>query len=456
MTFMMRSNTPGVYLREVEPLSPVPLRLSVTGFAGQSERGPLNHPQPLTGWSQFQDIFGGFVGFSYLPYAVFGFFLNGGERCYVVRVGHETARRACLDLVSEKNEPVIRVEAINEGEWAGEVSVVCDEKSTSDMTLTELDGDASKSTVIDKDTAKLKSVAGLDALDEVSIVNRLDPFLREEGLEIIGIDFNAKTVKFDREIARPFPAGSSVLGKGFRLGFEYRVNGRTLREEVFDNLSMEESHERYFASVINGDPEEKDYSKKLENGNSILVRVADLVKGRPGSISRPKTITAQGLKGGQDGPRNLDARYYTGYDQEAYFRPRPPDADETELKEIEEKLFGLAAFEAVGEIGLIAIPDLILPDMYAQVPESKIPKAGIIFAGTGLDMLRLENLKAGQRDMLRHCEKLGDRFAILDSPRGAETRKGAGRIEDWPKDLRPFPNSKNGALYYPWIKEKIS
>src|SRR5215813_11972141 len=110
MTMPLR--TPGVYIREVEVASPPRVRLDIPGWVGQATRGPLHAPQPITNWGQFQDIFGGFAGFSYLPYAVFGFFLNGGERCYVVRVAHETAVRARLDETVSSH---LRFKAISEG-----------------------------------------------------------------------------------------------------------------------------------------------------------------------------------------------------------------------------------------------------------------------------------------------------------------------------------------------------
>jgi hypothetical protein len=41
----------------------------------------------LTSWDEFRLQFGGFLPYSYLAYAVRGFFANGGQTCYVVRVG---------------------------------------------------------------------------------------------------------------------------------------------------------------------------------------------------------------------------------------------------------------------------------------------------------------------------------------------------------------------------------
>ncbi|MDQ3806333.1 MAG: phage tail sheath family protein, partial [Acidobacteriota bacterium] len=74
---------PGVYLRQTEAARPTAAPMSVAGFVGQAERGPLDSPQQVNSWGQYRDLFGDFVGYAYLPYSVFGFFLNGGERCYV-------------------------------------------------------------------------------------------------------------------------------------------------------------------------------------------------------------------------------------------------------------------------------------------------------------------------------------------------------------------------------------
>ena len=78
--------TPGLYLRGIGTETLPPLLSAVTGMIGVAERGPLNSPQPLKNWGEFLEVFGGFISYSHLPDSVFGFFLNGGEKCYVVRV----------------------------------------------------------------------------------------------------------------------------------------------------------------------------------------------------------------------------------------------------------------------------------------------------------------------------------------------------------------------------------
>jgi phage tail sheath protein FI len=60
---------------------------AVAGFIGFSESGPFHQPTPVTDWSRFVELFGGFTGAGYLASAVHGYFANGGGSAYVVRVG---------------------------------------------------------------------------------------------------------------------------------------------------------------------------------------------------------------------------------------------------------------------------------------------------------------------------------------------------------------------------------
>src|SRR5262249_2097727 len=98
------------------------------------------------------------------------------------------------------------------------------------------------------------------------------------------------------------------------------------------------------------------------------------------------------------------------------------------------------------------------PDLYAYfaaTPAAQVPREGIIFTRFPISM-KFDQMKNGQRDLLMHCARMGDRFALLDSPRGAETAKGATKIEGWPGNFQRLPEAKNGALYYPWLKQKAA
>ena len=82
--------SPGVYVEEVDrgakPIEAV--GTNTVGFLGESARGPTNEAVLITNWSQFVKTFGDFKDCStHLAHGVYGFFNNGGSRCFVVNVG---------------------------------------------------------------------------------------------------------------------------------------------------------------------------------------------------------------------------------------------------------------------------------------------------------------------------------------------------------------------------------
>ena len=87
---MVTYQAPGVYVQEV-PSGSRPIEgigTSVAAFVGFTEKGPVGRAVRVTNWTQYQETFGGFTR-SYTPLAVYGFFMNGGGNCYVIRIGGE-------------------------------------------------------------------------------------------------------------------------------------------------------------------------------------------------------------------------------------------------------------------------------------------------------------------------------------------------------------------------------
>jgi phage tail sheath protein FI len=81
--------SPGVYIAEI-PMGAKPIEgvsTSTVGFVGMAETGDLDKPTIITNWGQFVSKFGRYTTNSpHLAPAAYGFFANGGRRCYVVRV----------------------------------------------------------------------------------------------------------------------------------------------------------------------------------------------------------------------------------------------------------------------------------------------------------------------------------------------------------------------------------
>ena len=81
--------SPGVYVEEVDrgskPIEAV--GTNTVGFLGTSTKGPVNKPIFIGNWSQFVNTFGDFRDSQHLAHAVYGFFNNGGTRCFITNVG---------------------------------------------------------------------------------------------------------------------------------------------------------------------------------------------------------------------------------------------------------------------------------------------------------------------------------------------------------------------------------
>ena len=114
--------TPGVYVEEM-PSASKPIEgvgTSTAAFVGLAPGGPVNTPMRISNWSQFARIFGDpqnpangpFIEGAYLAHAVYGFFLNGGSLCWVVRVGADgdgQVARAALPSATAKEVEALRL-----------------------------------------------------------------------------------------------------------------------------------------------------------------------------------------------------------------------------------------------------------------------------------------------------------------------------------------------------------
>ena len=129
------------------------------------------------------------------------------------------------------------------------------------------------------------------------------------------------------------------------------------------------------------------------------------------------------LREGRDMLADLEVGYYTGYDAVGYFPHANPDVDGYQ---------GLASFESVEEISLVAIPDL-----HRALSQDDV----------------IETFVSGQRQLLMHCTKMADRFAILDPPDLSDA--GGDEVEfileQYIDRIASSPDSLNGALYCPWL-----
>jgi phage tail sheath protein FI len=117
---------PGVYIKEVRvgPQSIVGVSTDTAAFFGETQKGP-DEPTLVTSWAVFQSIFGGYFGQDkYLPFAVEGFFANGGQKCYVCRVVNGDYAAAVAK--TEQIEDISLVYSPNAQATAGLVNLIID------------------------------------------------------------------------------------------------------------------------------------------------------------------------------------------------------------------------------------------------------------------------------------------------------------------------------------------
>ncbi|MGF1340899.1 phage tail sheath family protein [Streptomyces flavovirens] len=88
---------------------------------------------------------------------------------------------------------------------------------------------------------------------------------------------------------------------------------------------------------------------------------------------------------------------------------------------------GFAGLEAIDEITMVAVPDLMSAHRRGD--------------------LDAEGVKTVQLAVIAHCEQMGDRVAVLDTP----PSMNAQRVRTWRNDDAGF-DSRYATVYYPWVK----
>ncbi|MDD4802449.1 MAG: phage tail sheath subtilisin-like domain-containing protein [Syntrophomonas sp.] len=143
--------SPGVYVEEFEsggkPMEGA--STSTAGFLGLAEKGPAEGlPELVTNFGDFLRIFGGylsenaFADYRYLAYGVEHFFINGGSRCYVMRVIPPDARVATNFNKETQNSQPLKIIARNPGMWGDKLRLLFTPSSKAKTPILEVIGDA--------------------------------------------------------------------------------------------------------------------------------------------------------------------------------------------------------------------------------------------------------------------------------------------------------------------------
>ena len=313
--------SPGVYVEEVDR-GPKPIQgvsTSVAAFIGFSEKGPLNEATLVTNWTQFVETFGGFVDGAFLPFSVYGYFNNGGNSCYVLR------------LPTEKD-------------GAGDAPAL-------PVAETKL------LTMSDSPTLLVKAKEPGQEVEVTIVTPSTDEGATEDQFDV--------TFKVGGE-AETFTGLTFSKAKGAKSAAQ-TINSKSKLVAVED----------------------------LEASGSLTDRIPAMGTFK---VAAPTTTALQKI--------DVNAQTFEG--------------DVAERK-------GIGALEAIEEITMLCAPDLMSAYKAGALDDS--------------------GLMAAQLAMIAHCENMGDRVAILDTPPDLAPQKAA----KWRRDDAGY-DSKYAALYYPWIE----
>jgi phage tail sheath protein FI len=433
------------------------IRTDVAGFVGIAARGPIDRPVPVESWRQFQATFGPFIGSGFLAYAVRAFFENGGRRCWVVRVASPWAAAAGRELLDDQAVPAWRLEAASPGVWGDALDVDVREVRRA-QTLSDPAGS----------TAEALAVASVAGFSPDTLVR-----LSQDGSPPVyrvvrAADAVAGRLVFwdpDPRRRRSYDAPVSGLDLGRPLLIEsvaYRV---LLREaarlvRVYDDLSPVPDHPRYGPALLPVpelavDPPE-DGTTSAQPPDALAIReLRDL--GQAAAIRRAFTVDPGAVlpfAGGADGLARLAVEDFVG---EPF---APEDSDELRAR----KRRGLRVLEDVGEISLIAVPDILVEpeEIPARAPLPPCPVdpcrpapppvavARPPVAGDLPPRFGDQDVYAVQLAMIEQCERRRDRVALLDPPAAAARPDavGMGAVIAW----RTRFDTQFAALAYPWLK----
>ena len=125
---------PGTYVEEVSVRARTiaGAKTSVTAFVDFFRRGPMNKPERIISFTEFENVFGGLYSLSEASYAIHQFFLNGGKEALIVRIAAGNPKNSQLLLEGNSGRSnTLKIKASNPGEWGNNLQVAVDHKTKS-------------------------------------------------------------------------------------------------------------------------------------------------------------------------------------------------------------------------------------------------------------------------------------------------------------------------------------
>ena len=450
---------PGVYIQEFAPGAPIQgVGTSTAAFIGTASSGPIGEPTFIQSWDAFVATFGGIITGnppSHLGPAVFGFFQNGGTACYIVRVG--TGVQSSADLTSRPPGagPALVAEALVEGPQGDNISVQVVDSSRlaqflSDAGSADTDVAAHRAATnvtgmpgTDRDRLTVGDNAGFAQGDRVLVEDAPDSEIgivdSTQGTDTIVLvaplpgaaDFTGGTVRTADwspgqrtlrvtapnaiNLSQAVPAGSTV---SVTLGGTSEI--RTVETSGGDVLTLTEGLANTYSVANPADlprVASLEFNLVISDSGSGLTETFERMSMNPQHPAYWNTTVASTLVSIQDPPAP----------------PAPAPDDPRPGAAVYNLGGGQADNRATAMTNLVADPNASLSLLESRDDVSIVAIPGVTDAG----------VQGAIRD---HCERMQDRFGILDSIQGAAPSNGILTQFATVRSTRGYV-----ALYYPWI-----
>jgi phage tail sheath protein FI len=431
--------TPGVYIEELPATGPIAgVGTSTPVIIGPAASGPINTPVKITNWTAFTGTFGSYLVSprKYAAHAVRGFFANGGTVAYFTRVG--TAVTAHIDLPDRGGAGgnAIHAQALAQGTAGNGITV-----TAADASIVPIGNNC----VVLAAQAPLAAASG----NVITLQNLADAplFAPADWLTIVGSQERVQVSRiFQNQIVL-----TSNLSANYNAG-QVRIADLAAHQVTF--------------RIANGAGIEPGSVIQIAQGNNKENHPVDGVAGQFVTLGGAGLTQAFTLAQGDP------AVTITSFEFSLTVAPAAGPAEPANLNlsmdPRHSRYFGSVFISQLVSLSLATPPSVAVP------PDNR-PAAGKAtlaggtddnLAGIGLNqyndaLTALEKVDdvsmvcvpdatdAGtQAAVVHHCEKMGDRFAILDSALNAPPF-GAGSV----LTQRAAVESPHGyaALYYPWL-----
>ena len=458
---MYAYRTPGVYFewQDKTPVRLPALRTDIAGVVGIAARGPLHRAVKVESWTQFVSLYGGHIPQGYLAYAVEGFFANGGRTCWVVRVADpDTAATAGLCLRDDEGQDTLCLHASSEGRWAHQLIVTVLRTGRERFTLLLRHAEGGQEVWPDLTMA----VAEVEIL---SAQNR--PVLR-----LIG----THPTLWDEAQQGRATVATVTPGPGDR--FDLTVTMGTITE-TWPDLTLDRNDPRYALTVLNDpmagsallvarDPRPADsgdavqlhgrgwplrilprYVREILNdeaAGSAWVSAEHLTSSVvfPANTPNPRADNLhQGsarLADGADGLESLELKHLAGESGVPTGQCR-----------------GLGCLVSIAEVSIVAMPDIMPKPVYARDFKPTPPDCTVLEPPPQPPEpipqdepehpppFSLAQIAELQQAMVRQCETLKDRVAVLEFPPEHQSRAA---MLAWRRGF----DTGYAALYAPWLR----